>query len=73
MAHGKKFKEADEKVDHDRNYEVNEAFALLTSTAKESTKRNYDETVDVVFRLGVDPRKADQMIRGSVCSSSRNG
>lgn len=66
MAHGKKFKEADEKVDHDRNYEVNEAFALLTSTAKESTKRNYDETVDVVFRLGVDPRKADQMIRGSV-------
>lgn len=49
-------------VDRDHNYSPSEAMKLIKKT---STKK-FDETVDVVFRLGVDPRKADQMVRGTV-------
>ncbi len=73
MAEGKKIKDAHSKVDPENGYRVEEAFALLTTTAKETTKRAFDESVDVVFRLGVDPRKADQMIRGSVALPNGTG
>ena len=73
MSQGKKIKEAYSKVNPEHGYPVEEAFALLTTTAKESTKRAFDESVDVVFRLGVDPRKADQMIRGSVALPNGTG
>jgi large subunit ribosomal protein L1 len=73
MALGKKIKEAQTKVDPERKYQVEEAFALLTTTSKESTKRSFDESVDVVFRLGIDPKKADQMIRGSVALPNGTG
>jgi large subunit ribosomal protein L1 len=43
-------------------YTPEEAFDLVKSLAK----RNFDETVEITFRLGIDPRKADQMIRGTV-------
>jgi large subunit ribosomal protein L1 len=58
----KAYRAADEKVDHDKLYAPLEAIRLakLTSTTK------YDATVEVAFRLGVDPRKADQMVRGTV-------
>jgi large subunit ribosomal protein L1 len=73
MAVSKKLKDAYSKVDPEKNYEADEAFALLTSVSKDSTKRKFDESVDVVFRLGVDPRKADQMIRGSVALPNGTG
>jgi large subunit ribosomal protein L1 len=59
---GKKFQAAVAKVDRTRTYPIPEAVALVkgTSSAK------FDETVDVAVRLGVDPRHADQVVRGTV-------
>ncbi|TYO95227.1 LSU ribosomal protein L1P [Geothermobacter ehrlichii] len=62
MAVGKKHKEAKAKVDRSRLYQLDEALQLL----KETAHANFDETVDLAVRLGVDPRKADQMVRGAV-------
>jgi large subunit ribosomal protein L1 len=59
---GKKYVDATRKFDRDRLYPPDEAFDLVRSLAK----RNFDETVEITFRLGIDPRKADQMIRGTV-------
>ena len=58
----KKYKEALGKVDREKRYDFDEALTLLPqlSFAK------FDETVEIAFRLGVDPRHADQMVRGSV-------
>ena len=58
----KAFKEAAAKVDQTREYHPLEATALV----KETSSKNYDATVDVAVRLGVDPRKADQLVRGTV-------
>ena len=55
-------KAALEKVDREKTYEPTEAVKL----AKETAPAKFDETVDIAVRLGVDPRKADQNIRGSV-------
>ena len=55
-------KAALEKVDREKTYEPAEAVKL----AKETAPAKFDETVDIAVRLGVDPRKADQNIRGSV-------
>ncbi|AEI14141.1 ribosomal protein L1 [Flexistipes sinusarabici DSM 4947] len=60
--HGKKYKEALSKIDRLKSYELQEALSLL----KEVTFANFDETVEAVVKLGVDPRHADQMVRGSV-------
>ena len=59
---GKKYVDATRKFDRDRLYTPDEAFDVVKSLAK----RNFDETVEITFRLGIDPRKADQMIRGTV-------
>jgi len=59
---GKNYQAAAAKLEAGRLYAAREAMALLS----ESVKANYDPTVDVAFRLGVDPRKADQMVRGAV-------
>ena len=59
---GKKYVDATRKFDRDQLYTPAEAFDLVKSLAK----RNFDETVEITFRLGIDPRKADQMIRGTV-------
>jgi large subunit ribosomal protein L1 len=59
---GKKYIDATRKFDRDRLYTPEEAVDLVKSLAK----RNFDETVEITFRLGIDPRKADQMIRGTV-------
>jgi large subunit ribosomal protein L1 len=50
------------------SFDKNEIFAPLAAIkiAKAASKKKFDETVDVVMRLGVDPRKADQMVRGTV-------
>ena len=60
--HGKKHRVAVEKVDPDAKYELKEALGLATAVKSEK----FDESVDVAIRLSVDPRKADQNIRGSV-------
>jgi large subunit ribosomal protein L1 len=59
---GKKYLETVKKIDKDRKYNLQEGLTLL----KEVSFANFDETVDIAVRLGVDPRKADQMVRGSV-------
>ena len=51
-----------EKVDRTKVYSMNEAF----DTLKGCRKAKFDETVEVVVRLGVDPKKSDQMVRGAV-------
>ena len=58
----KKQKEAQAKIEKDRLYSVDEGAALI----KEVTNTNFDATVDLAVRLGVDPRKANQMVRGVV-------
>jgi large subunit ribosomal protein L1 len=59
---GKRYREAFEKVDRERQYMPAEAIQLV----REFPSAKFDETVEVNMRLGVDPRKADQMIRGTV-------
>jgi large subunit ribosomal protein L1 len=59
---GRKYREAAAKVDPQRTYAPTAAMRLV----KETVTTSYDPTIDVSVRLGVDPRKADQMVRGSV-------
>ena len=59
--HGKKFTSATSKVEK-RPYELEEAIAL----AKEASFAKFDETLEIALRLGVDPKHADQMVRGTV-------
>jgi large subunit ribosomal protein L1 len=66
---GKKYADSLKAFDRDRFYSPTEALAI----AKQTAKANFDENVDVVFRLGVDPRKADQMVRGTVALPSGTG
>lgn len=65
----KKRTEAFAKVDKDKLYKVDEAIAL----AKEASYASFDESIDVAFRLGVDPRHADQMIRGAIALPAGTG
>jgi len=62
MKRSKAYREAADKIDVTKSYAPLEAVRL----AKASAKAKYDETVEVAMRLGVDPRKADQMVRGTV-------
>ncbi|SHJ97154.1 LSU ribosomal protein L1P [Malonomonas rubra DSM 5091] len=62
MATGKNIKKAKEAIDRSQLYSLDEALELLKSGAF----AKFDETVDISVRLGVDPRKADQMVRGAV-------
>ncbi|MCI0487921.1 MAG: 50S ribosomal protein L1 [Blastocatellia bacterium] len=59
---GKKYRDAAEQVDRNHLYSVDEAIEL----AKKIAYAKFDETVEVEMNLGVDPRKADQMVRGTV-------
>ncbi|MBO2522227.1 MAG: 50S ribosomal protein L1 [Firmicutes bacterium] len=59
---GKKYLEAAKKVDRDRQYDPKTALALV----KEIAPARFDESVDVAIQLGVDPRHADQQVRGTV-------
>ena len=60
--HGKRFRAAAEKVDRKRDYPIADAVALVKSNAF----AKFDESVDAAVRLGVDPRHADQVVRGTV-------
>jgi large subunit ribosomal protein L1 len=59
---GKKYKEAAALVDRAKRYSLEEAIGL----AKKTAKVKFDETVDLAVNLGVDPKQADQMVRGTV-------
>jgi large subunit ribosomal protein L1 len=62
MKTGRKRAAALQKPDKNRRYALNEAVSLL----KETAFANFDESVDLAVRLGVDPKHADQMVRGAV-------
>ncbi|MFE4060254.1 hypothetical protein ACFXP3_28840, partial [Streptomyces sp. NPDC059096] len=62
MKRSKALRGADAKIDRERTYAPLEAVRL----AKDTTTTKFDGTVEVAMRLGVDPRKADQMVRGTV-------
>jgi large subunit ribosomal protein L1 len=62
MKRGKRYREAAKDIDRENVYALEEAVRLI----KESAKAKFDETIDFAARLGVDPRRADQMVRGTV-------
>jgi large subunit ribosomal protein L1 len=66
---GKKYQEAAKLVDRSVQYDANEAIELVKKTAPAS----FDETVEVAVRLGVDPKKADQQVRGAVVLPNGTG
>ena len=59
---GKKYNEASKLVDKDQEYSITDAIELVQKTAT----ANFDETIDLSVRLGVDPKHADQQVRGAV-------
>ena len=60
--HGKKYMESRKKIDSEKKHEFEEAVKLTI----DSSYAKFDETVDIAVKLGVDPRHADQMVRGTV-------
>jgi len=62
VARGKKYREAATKVDRSKRYDFQEAVNIVVTCAE----AKFDETIDLAVRLGVDPRHADQMVRGTV-------
>ena len=69
MKKGKKYNAALEKVDSTKLYSVEEAAALV----KETSTVKFDATVDVSFKLNVDPKQADQQVRGTLILPHGNG
>ncbi|HYI61937.1 MAG TPA: 50S ribosomal protein L1 [Acidimicrobiales bacterium] len=69
MAKGKRYTDATKRYDRDRLHPADEAVDLVKTLAT----ANFDETVELAVRLGVDPRKADQMVRGTVALPSGTG
>jgi large subunit ribosomal protein L1 len=69
MAKGKKYTDAARRFDRDHLYSASEALELVRSLSN----RGFDESIDVAVRLGVDPRKADQMVRGTVALPAGTG
>ncbi len=69
MAKGKQYNDNAKKYDRDRLHSDDEAIAIVKSLGG----KRFDETVDLVVRLGVDPRKADQMVRGTISLPSGTG
>ncbi|SVB96308.1 uncharacterized protein METZ01_LOCUS249162, partial [marine metagenome] len=62
MKRGKRYTEAAKDIEPGKEYSVNDAVSII----KKGAVAKFDETVEVAMRLGVDPRHADQMVRGSV-------
>jgi large subunit ribosomal protein L1 len=69
MAKGKKYSDASKRYDNDALHGVTQSLELVKSLASAT----FDETIELVVRLGVDPRKADQMVRGTVALPAGTG
>ena len=69
MAKGKRYIDASKKFDRDQLFGPGDALDLLNGLPA----AKYDESVDMVIRLGVDPRKADQIVRGTVALPEGTG
>ncbi len=69
MAHGKRFRAVSAKVNPEKVYSVDEA----VKTVKENATAKFDETVEIAVNLGVDPKYADQMVRGMVSLPAGTG
>src|SRR5260370_14554056 len=69
MAHGKRYKTASETVDRDKTYPLEEAVKIVKANAK----AKFDETIEVAMNLGIDPRHADQAVRGMIQLPHRTG
>ena len=69
MAASKRLKSGYELIDRNKAYSVNEASKII----KEAAKAKFDETIEISVNLGVDPRHADQMVRGSVAMPNGTG
>jgi large subunit ribosomal protein L1 len=65
----KKYSAALSSIEEDKLYSIDDAISM----AKQISFANFDETIDVAFRLGVDPRHADQMIRGAIALPAGTG
>ena len=61
MKRSKSYKEHSEKIERSKSYTLDDAVKLL----RESARAKFDESIEATVRLGVDPRKADQMVRGT--------
>lgn len=62
MKHGKNYQDSEKLLDHSKLYDPEEALNLVQQTAK----AKFDETIEISIKLGVDPRHADQQVRGAV-------
>jgi large subunit ribosomal protein L1 len=69
MAANKRYKAAADQVEHGKLYGLNEALELIA----ELPKAKFDETIDIAISLGVDPKHADQMVRGAIVLPSGTG
>ena len=69
MKHGKNYRAAAEKVDSQKIYDVQEGLALAIETAT----AKFDESIEIHVKLGVDPKNADQQVRGSVVLPNGTG
>ncbi len=69
MAQGKKYTDATKRFDREHFHSAAEALAIAKSLAT----KNFDESIEASIRLGVDPRKADQMVRGTVALPAGTG
>ncbi len=69
MKKGKKYTDSSKLIDRSKQYDPEEAVALVKQTAK----AKFDETVEISVRLGVDPRHADQQVRGAVVLPNGTG
>ena len=69
MANGKKYTDATKRYDREHLHSPSEALGIAKSLAT----KNFDESIEAAIRLGVDPRKADQMVRGTVALPAGTG
>ena len=67
--HGKIYVEASKKIDKNKAYDYQEAIKLV----QESSITKFDSTIEVAFKLNVDPKKADQQLRGSLVLPNGTG